>query len=146
VNSKRFHVTHIIMAATGVAMWRDGEDFGVCYDILNFMTGDNLFTHQLPRAGNEVAPYLIDQFPWLKEVKEDIKGCNTENWHEYREKYCAQYGEFHEVYPMPMDDHDIIDPIDELEQMVDDPSKIIIIDPTEPDEPNDIGDINWKVD
>lgn len=28
------------------------------YDILNYMTGDNLMTHQLPRASRHCAPYL----------------------------------------------------------------------------------------
>src|SRR3990167_7087526 len=29
------------------------------------MAGDNLFTHQLPRASDECKPYLLEQFPQL---------------------------------------------------------------------------------
>lgn len=35
------------------------------YEFANYMTGDNLFTHQLPRAFREVQPILQKQLPWL---------------------------------------------------------------------------------
>lgn len=38
------------------------------YDILNFMTDDNLFTHQLPRASKKCAPFLLKQFPELEQA------------------------------------------------------------------------------
>lgn len=42
--------------------WRGME--GV-YDTLNLLTGDNLFTHQLPRAREWAAPMLLRQRPDL---------------------------------------------------------------------------------
>lgn len=38
------------------------------YDILNYMTGDSLFTHQLPRAGRECKEPLLAQHPELASV------------------------------------------------------------------------------
>lgn len=146
MKTKRFNISSIISAGTSCLVGPIDE----VYEILNFMTGDDLYTHQLPRAGRECRDYIYDQFPWLNDI--DLEKARQENgqswdkWHNWVDRQAKQYGEFHEVSPIPMDDHDIIDPIDELEQMVDDPSKIVIIDPTESDKPNDIGDINWKVD
>jgi hypothetical protein len=37
---------------------------GLC-DILSFMTGDEVFTHTLPRFISECEPYLKNQFPQL---------------------------------------------------------------------------------
>ena len=53
---------------------------GDVYDILNFLTGDNLFTHQLPRAMREwaqkleaKAKYVVSSsrsdFPWQNTIK-----------------------------------------------------------------------------
>lgn len=38
-------------------------DIGDIYQLLNYMTGDNLFTHQLPRAAGECKPALLAQHP-----------------------------------------------------------------------------------
>ena len=35
------------------------------YEILNFLTGDSLYTHQLPRAVRQCEPWLRAQFPTL---------------------------------------------------------------------------------
>lgn len=38
------------------------------YDILDFMSGENLFTHQLPRVAEEMRPVLFSQHPQLRAV------------------------------------------------------------------------------
>ena len=38
------------------------------YEILNFMTGTSLFTHQLPRASDWAGPLLLAQHPHLAEI------------------------------------------------------------------------------
>ena len=61
--TKKFHLSDILSVTTGRLVSTRHMD-GI-YDILNFMTGDNLFTHQLPRASKECEPYLLKQFPEL---------------------------------------------------------------------------------
>jgi hypothetical protein len=39
---------------------------GGVYKILNFLTGQDLYTHQLPRAVRETQDGLLAQVPWLK--------------------------------------------------------------------------------
>lgn len=63
--TKDFHLGDVLSITTGVLVsFRSMEGI---YDILNFMTGDDLFTHQLPRATDECKPHLLEQFPELKE-------------------------------------------------------------------------------
>lgn len=38
------------------------------YDILNFLTGDSLFTHQLVKASDWCKPRLVEQHPRLAEM------------------------------------------------------------------------------
>jgi hypothetical protein len=39
------------------------------WDVLNFMTGDDLCTHALPRAAQECRPALFARHPWLSAVE-----------------------------------------------------------------------------
>jgi hypothetical protein len=38
------------------------------YDILNYLTGDNLFTHQLPRAMEWAKPKVLELHPGLRDM------------------------------------------------------------------------------
>lgn len=40
-------------------------DIGDVYEILNFITGDNLFTHVLPRADKFARPLILNAYPEL---------------------------------------------------------------------------------
>lgn len=86
------------------------------YDILNYMTDDDLYTHQLPRASKECRPYLFDQHPQLVNV--DATTVTGENWQTWLDEQKKLYGDSLSVSPIPKDDHTIIDPIIEAEQMV----------------------------
>lgn len=39
------------------------------YDLMGFMVGEDLMTHQLPRAGDACKPELLRQMPWLADVQ-----------------------------------------------------------------------------
>jgi hypothetical protein len=95
-----------------------------CYDILNFMTGDNLFTHQLPRAARECAPVLFLQHPWLREI--GVEGIGKDNWRERMDVLYAKHGRMHLVEPVGPGVHECIDPMSELAEKVH-PDRIIPI-------------------
>lgn len=103
-------------------------EFSRVYEILNFMTGDNLMTHQLPRAGRECAPWLLRQFPQLAAI--DLGGIGELTWRDRLAVLVAEYGDSFEVVPIPRDDHERKNPLTELAEMVD-PNKIIVIERTE---------------
>ena len=63
MTDSRFHLGDILTVTTGIFMCPTRMD-GL-YRILNHLTGDNLMTHQLPRAAEECKPWLRHQFPTL---------------------------------------------------------------------------------
>jgi len=139
VKSKKFHLGDLLSVTTGRLLSPTHID-GV-YDILNYMTGDNLCTHQLPRVGDECKPILLEQHPWLAEV--DFSCVNRDNWREFLADMVAKYGEWHEVIPMHPDDHEVIDPIQEMIDMKGEENVLIINLPDE-DEVSPFGNIDWK--
>lgn len=93
------------------------------YEILNFMTGVSLFTHQLPRAVRYVKPFILKQHPQLEEYCD--KGINPENWREKLDYWTSVFGKELELEPCEYYEHK--DPIEELEEMVE-KEKIIVAD------------------
>lgn len=143
--TKRFHLGDVLSIATGRLVSSRGMD-GV-YDILNFMTGDSLYTHQLPRACKECRPYLLEQFPELARAGilenftkldaliEDSKNHGRESadtairmWLKWMaEPENCNLKEEYEVRYIPLDAHLIRDPIEEMEAIAGDPKKVIVI-------------------
>lgn len=112
--TKQFHLGHILSITTGALVTPDGTIDGV-YEILNFMTNDDLFTHQLPRAADECKPYLLDQFPQLAGITSE--GINPHTWRAWLADKVAKFGERFDVAPISIGDHDVIDPIVEFKRM-----------------------------
>lgn len=57
-----FHIGDIL-SIIGPRRLVSPEKMEGVYKILNFMTGDNLFTHQLGRVADECEPWLLAQYP-----------------------------------------------------------------------------------
>lgn len=88
------------------------------YDILNYMTGDNLFTHQLPRASRECQGPLLEQLPQLVnvDVPEEFEGKqHVEDWL-FATKLI--FGESLTVSPLATGRHEFRDPIMDADQMM----------------------------
>jgi len=124
MNTKQFHLGDVLSITTDRLVSPTGID-GV-YEILDFMSGDCNFTHQLPRVADECKPYLLNQFPQLRDV--DVSTVNNGNWTEWLNAQVEKYGKMFDVEAISMDDHTIRDPLEELCEMVGD-KPIIVIDP-----------------
>ena len=122
MTTKKFHIGDILSITTGKLVSPEGV--GGIYKILNYLTGDNLYTHQLPRAADECRPWLKAQFPQLNDV--DASDVNPDNHKRWIEEQVEKYGEYLEVKPLPALIHDIIDPLDELKRMVPE-DKIVVV-------------------
>lgn len=120
MQSKQFHLGDVLSITTGKLM--SPRLIEGVYDILNFMTRDSLFTHQLHRARNECAPHLLRQHPQLADVK--IEGVTPESFNQILEDLCAEYGQTLMVTQLPEHAHEFIDPMSELAEKVH-PDKII---------------------
>src|SRR5690606_33267410 len=97
------------------------------YDILNHMTGDNLMTHQLPRAATVCGPALRDQHPHLPGVEPANGGSSTQEkliaWLDQTEE---EYGKTLPVQPLSPDAWESRNPVEELIGMVG-PKKVAVV-------------------
>jgi hypothetical protein len=109
---KDFALGDVLSITTDRLVSRDHID-GV-YRILNYMTGDDLFTHQLPRAAGECKPALLAQHPQLADVDvpEDFGG--EDGVYAWLDEQEAIYGATLSVGPLVAEDHTRIDPFSEL--------------------------------
>lgn len=104
-------------------------NIGEVYEILNWMTGDNLMTHQLPRAARECQQPLLDQHPQLADVVVPKLSGEDEYWAWLAEQ-AEVYGETLPVEPLAAADHTAIDPLTELTMMRPDMQIIpVVVDP-----------------
>ena len=104
--TKKFHLGDVLSVTTGVLV-SPRHIHGV-YDILNFMTGENLFSHQLPRASEECKQHLLEQLPQLKDV--DASGVTSENWQNWLDEQVARFGEELTVHNIPNGQHEFRKP------------------------------------
>lgn len=107
---KSFHLSDILSVTTG-RMLSTGHIDGIC-DILNYMTKDDLYTHQLPRAMEECGQFLLEQYPQLKEVI--VPDKFKDNFDEWIQEQIARYGEYLPVESLPTGKHVHIDPAAEM--------------------------------
>lgn len=90
-------------------------EIGDFYKILNYMTGDNLFTHQLQRASRACAPELQKQLPWTKDIS--TESVTPQNVEDFSRRARATFGAEFEVKPLPPGTWESRDPISELCEM-----------------------------
>jgi hypothetical protein len=104
-------------------------------DILKFLTGDKLMTHQRPRVQRECSPWLLWWFPVLEQVTtweldqlleeckmpRDPPGTPEEAcryWIDIQvSKQKGKLPRMFELEPIPQDDHEHRDPLAELAEM-----------------------------
>lgn len=124
METKDFHISDILTITTGRLV--SSRHMTGVYDILGWMTGENLFTHQLPRVAREAKPVLLATHPQLASVdsEAEINPDNLKGWIADRVK------EFGETLPVPklgVDQHERIDALSELAEKIH-PDKIIIVE------------------
>lgn len=96
------------------------------YDILNYMTGDSLMTHQLPRGMTECQGPLLAQLPQLADiVTPDFHGSKDEVY-AWLDTQKAIYGDVLPVAPLAEGEHSFQNPIEELCDMVG-PERVIVV-------------------
>lgn len=98
--TRRFHIGDILSITTGRLVSPDHID-GV-YRVLNWMTGDNLMTHQLPLAAEAVTPDIRQQHPWTNRVLAPETFKNRGHVEGWVAEQKLRFGEWHELTPAPM--------------------------------------------
>jgi hypothetical protein len=102
------------------------------YDILNYMTGDNLMTHQLPRAATVCGPALLDQHPQLRDVAPpEGDSITQEELFAWLDRAEEEYGKTLPVQPVASDVWESRNPIEELIDMVGPKKVAVVVTPDE---------------
>jgi hypothetical protein len=133
MQTKQFGLREVLTVTTGRLLTEPTPDGGngidKLYEILNWMTADDVYTHQLGRFANECKPYLLQWFPEFAEVNthldkldELLKADNTKHkqhaiglWlSELMSVVSAPLRANYDIPQIPQDDHDTIDPLSEL--------------------------------
>lgn len=114
--AREFALAPILTVTTGKLLCEIGE----LYDILNFMTGDNLMTHQLPRAARACEPELLRQHPRLLTEAPDY--LNTKETVEFWVSGVASVMKPRTAWPWglkvkPLDTWELKNPLIELQEM-----------------------------
>lgn len=65
---KQYHLADVLSVTTGILLPSPNREHPIdaMYDILGYMTGEDLFTHALPSAADAARPFLLQQFPALE--------------------------------------------------------------------------------
>ena len=120
MQTKEFATCDVLSTVTGRLV---GKMDGI-YQVLNWMTGESVFTHQIPRIGREATPVLVAAHPALQQAVDEAEQVTRENWKEWLQTWEDRYGPTISVPKLGADTHERIDPMSELAEMVH-PDKII---------------------
>lgn len=108
------------------------------YEICNFLTGDNLFTHQLIRAHEPCKLWLLTLHPGLSDIPM-VTDHNAEHmlqlhgkgwWGIWLGEQIQKFGESLECEPIPAGIWEHQNPIEELVKMVG-PERVIVVNSSE---------------
>lgn len=120
---KEFPTAKVLSAITGTLVC----EIGGVYEVLNWMTGESLFTHQLPRVGREARTACVLYRPELQTACDDAKEINRNNWQSWLETWTARYGETIAIPRLGIKEHEPIDAMSELAERAH-PDRIIKIE------------------
>lgn len=121
--TKDFHISDVLTMTTGKLV--SSRHMDGLHELAEWMAGEPVWTHQLPRIMREARPILLAAHPRLAETNCD--GVTPENLTERIAEWAAQFGETLPVPRMTPDQHERIDPISELAEKVD-PDRILVVE------------------
>lgn len=119
-----FPVDAVMSTITGILVAESG--IGSVYEVLNWMTGESVYTHQIPRISSEAVPVMLAVYPDMQTAIDEAEQVNGENWRDWLATWTERYGAEIAVPVMNIAEHERIDPASELAEKVH-PDRIITI-------------------
>jgi hypothetical protein len=101
------------------------RDISILYKLLNFMTGDNIFTHQIPRAMDACKPALEARYPEIAAIQVPTDFTDSDAALAWVDEQVARIGETIPV--SPLSNWEQRNPLAELWEMTD-PKKVIVVE------------------
>jgi hypothetical protein len=99
MKTKKFHIGDVLTITTGKLLSKDYID-GV-YKILDWMSDQDCFTHELPEMSRKYRPLLLEMYPELSNI--DVSNISRDNWDGYNghiewlEVMAKKYGEWFDI-------------------------------------------------
>ena len=121
--TRDFHISDILSMTTGKLV--SSRHMTGVYELAEWMAGEPIWTHQLPRMFREAKPVLLAAHPQL--VDADCEGVTPENIADRIAGWVEQFGETLPVPRMNADQHERIDPLSELVEKVG-PDRIVVVE------------------
>lgn len=118
--TKEFPTTVVMSAVSGFLMC----DFPLVHEFCEFMAGEPVWTHQLPRVGREAQAAFLRQHPDKRWAIDLCDTVNKDNYQAVADRLIDEIGPMIAVHSMGDEEHERIDPVSELAEQVH-PSKII---------------------
>ena len=123
--TKDFHLGDVLTITTGRLLSTRHME-GV-YDILNWMSDDELMTHQLPRVSEEAKPFLLASHPELASV-EVPEITSQESLEDFLATLYPTLGEHLAVHRMPADAHERKNALVEMAEMMRPDQEILVVE------------------
>jgi hypothetical protein len=118
VSIHTFPIDEILTVTTGRLVAHRGMD--AVYEILNFLTGENLYTHQLVRAAPICAKFILQVYPELAKISttdldELLKKYSDPKQavNEWVEEIRKENRDSYELMPLPVGMYQAMNPISE---------------------------------
>jgi len=118
--SQKFKLGVVLSVTTGYLLCEIGD----LYEILDYLTGQQLYTHQLPRAARYAGPHILKSFMELKPVVPEISSEKEVN--DFLDELMA-LGYKQEYELEPMTDFVPKGPLEELIEMRNGSSEGIVV-------------------
>jgi hypothetical protein len=122
--TKLFPVDAVMSTVTGILVSQGG--IGCVYEVLNWMTGESVYTHQIPRISREAVPVMLSLYPDMQAAIDEADQVNGDNWRDWLATWTGRYGAEIAVPVMNIAEHERIDALSELAEVVH-PDRIITI-------------------
>lgn len=123
--TRDFHLGDILTITTGRLV--APRLIEAVYDILNFMTSESLYTHQLGRGMKECGPELLRQHPQLAEIV--VPELTAESWRGWLAEQATRFGETLPVAPLAKREAKYDTPVGDLVEMLGgNTDKIVVVE------------------
>ncbi len=88
------------------------------YEVLDYLTGDSIYTHQIPRVMDAAQPYVLSLHPELKGVGDNVEINSFEDAKAFVDEQKKIFGEKLSLKPMSKTDgYSYVDPMEEVDEI-----------------------------
>lgn len=121
ITERPFTLGAVLSAMTGKLL----TDLGEVYEILSWLTGRSIYTHEIGAAMRESHDALTDAFPDLAAI--DVSSVNPETWRDLLAGWVEAHGPTRMVAPLGWNRLAEQSPIDTLVEMMGE-DRVIVVD------------------